>query len=185
MSILEIKSPGILERAIRIFLVVCFLKPLIAIAFLLALVAIALGFVFIAFLIYVSISSYFADRKFKEEYEAFLSRVSGTHFFFYNSRRSSVSFAREAVVPLLGPTIKVVFVDGEDIDVGNDSRFISHMLYGVKHKKGFPYLIKIDKGRPLDYSVNNLFYNTMNGKKPIQPLLKRIDAFYNSPAVLE
>ena len=137
----------------------------------------------VAFVAAVSVKDSFDRKKFLEEYKAFLKRISGTHFFFYNSRRSSITFARETIVPRLEPNIKVVFVDGEDIDVGDDSRFISHMLYGVKHKKGFPYLIKVDEGQPVDYSVNNLFYNTMNGKKPLEPLLKRISSFYNSPAI--
>ena len=139
----------------------------------------------VAFVAAVSIKESSDRKKFLEEYRTFLKRVSGTRFFFYNSRRSSVAFARETIVPHLEPGIKVVFVDGENIDVGDDSKFISHMLYEVKHKKGFPYLIRIDNEEPTDYSVNNLFYNTMNGNKSLEPLLKRIDLFYNSPSILE
>jgi len=139
----------------------------------------------VAFVAAVSIKDSSDRKKFLKEYRAFLKRISGTRFFFYNSRRSSVAFARETIVPRLEPNIKVIFVDGEDIDFGDDSKFISHMLYSVKHKKGFPYLIKIDNEEPVDYSVNNIFYNTMNGKKPLEPLLKRISTFYNSSTVSE
>ena len=128
---------------------------------------------------------HFSDRKFKKEYKDFLHRVNGSRFFFYNSRRNSVDFAKEAVVPHLESTTKVVFVDGEDIDCGPDSKFVSHMLYGVKERKGFPYLIKVVNEEPVDYSVNNLFYNTMTGKKPLTPLLQRINAFYEAPAISE
>jgi hypothetical protein len=139
----------------------------------------------VAFVVAVNIKDSSDRKKFLAEYKAFLKRISGTRFFFYNSRRSSVTFARESIVPCLEPSIKVVFVDGEDIDIGDDSKFVSHMLYGVKHKKGFPYLIRIDNEEPVDYSVNNLFYNTMNGKKPLEPLLKRISSFYNSSTISE
>ena len=107
--------------------------------------------------------------------------MDGCRFFFYNSRRNSVAFAKETVVPLLDSTTKVVFVDGEDITTcGDDTKFISHMLYNVKEKKGVPYLIKIANEQALDYSVNNLFYNTMVSKKPLEPLLNSINSFYNS-----
>ena len=128
---------------------------------------------------------HFSEKRFKREYKSFLHRVNGSSFFFYNSRRNSVEFAKETVVPQLKPATKVVFVDGEDIDCGPDSKFVSHMLYDVKEKRGFPYLIKVIDEEPVDYSVNNLFYNTMTGKKPLTPLLQRINAFYDAPIVSE
>ena len=143
------------------------------------------GVVVISLLVFLGVVTiiHFSEKKFKKEYEEFLRRVNGSRFFFYNSRRSSVKFAKDTVVPQLQPTTNVVFVDGEDIDCGPDSKFVSHMLYGVKERKGFPYLIKIVNEEPVDYSVNNLFYSTMTGKKSLMPLLQRINAFYEAPAI--
>ena len=128
---------------------------------------------------------HFSDKRFKVGCEDFLHRVNGSSFFFYNSRRNSVEFAKETVVPQLQPATKVIFVDGEDIDCGPDSKFVSHMLYDIKEKQGFPYLIKVIDEEPVYYSVNNLFYNTMTNKKPLTPLLQRINAFYDAPIISE
>ncbi|QIL78272.1 MULTISPECIES: hypothetical protein [Hymenobacter] len=166
-------------RVVGVIILAFFAKYLIGIGLLLGALFVAIG---ILALIGFLISSFFSNKKFQEEYKEFLHRADGSCFFFYNSRKSSVEFAKHAVVPHLDPTTRVVFVDGEEIDCGPDSKFISHMLYGVKEKKGFPYLIKVIDEQALDCSVNNLFYNTMTGKKPLIPLLQRINAFYEAPA---
>jgi hypothetical protein len=171
-----------ISRVVGMIILACFAKYLLGIGLLLlALIVVVGGLAVGALMIY----AHFAEKKFQKEYKEFLSRVNGSRFFFYNSRRSSVEFAKDTVVPQLQPTTNVVFVDGEEIDCGPDSKFISHMLYGVKERKGFPYLIKIVNEEPVDYSVNNLFYNTMTGKKPLTPLLQRINAFYEAPAISE
>jgi|GEM_PF-1110927 len=124
--------------------------------------------------------NHFNEKKFKQEYDKYLRRMNGACFFCYNSRKSSVAFARDAVVPALGPTMQVVFVGGSKIDLGPDSRFVSRMLSSVRERKGFPYLLKIMDGQVLDCSVNNQFYSIMQGRKPIEPLLARINSFYTS-----
>jgi hypothetical protein len=169
-------------RVVRMIILACFAKYLLGIGLLLLAFIVVVGSLAVgAFLVY----AHFAEKKFQKEYKEFLRRVNGSRFFFYNNRRSSVEFAKDAIVPQLQPTTNVVFVDGEDIDCGPDSKFVSHMLYGVKERKGFPYLIKVVNEEPMDYSVNNLFYNTMTGKKPLTPLLQRINAFYEAPAISE
>ncbi|MDQ2772890.1 MAG: hypothetical protein M3Y54_20595 [Bacteroidota bacterium] len=178
-----------ISRVVGMIILACFSKYVIGIGFLLIVVAVAIGLVLLLciplLLNYLGKQAEKEQEKFQKEYEDFLSRVNGSRFFFYNSRRSSVEFAKDTVLPQLQPTTNVVFVDGEHIDCGPDSKFVSHMLYGVKERKGFPYLIKIVNEEPVDYSVNHLFYNTMAGKKPLTPLLQRINAFYESPAISE
>lgn len=128
------------------------------------------------FLIY----AYFSDRKFEKDNKLFLERMNGTCFFCYNSRKSSVAFVREVILPELDPSVCVVFVDGRKVNCGADSAYISRILYHVKERKGFPYLLKIEDAQVIDTSVNNQFYSIMIGRKPIAPLLERINAFYNS-----
>ncbi|WP_035567549.1 hypothetical protein [Hymenobacter sp. IS2118] len=128
------------------------------------------------FLIY----GHFSDKKFQENYKLFLERMNGARFFCYNSRKSSVEFAREVIVPELDPSVRVVFVDGKKVDFGADSQYVSKMLYSVKERKGFPYLLKIEDAQVIDTSVNNQFYSIMIGQKPTAPLLDRINAFFSS-----
>ena len=132
------------------------------------------------------IYSYFSDKQFEKNYKSFLERMNGACFFCYNSRKSSVEFVREVIVPELYSSVHVVFVDGKKVDFGTDSQYVSKMLYGVKEQKGFPYLLKIEDAQVIDTSVNNQFYSIMIGRKPIEPLLDRINAFSNStpPALL-
>ena len=176
-------------RVAGVIILACFSKYVLGIGLLLIVAAVAIGLVLLLCLLLIL---FYLDKQFKKEqeefqkeYKEFLSRVNGSKFFFYNSRRSSVEFVKDTVVPQLQPTTNVVFVDGENIDCGPDSKFVSHMLYGVKERKGFPYLIKVVNGEPMDYSVNNLFYNIMTGRKPLTPLLQRINAFYEAPIISE
>jgi hypothetical protein len=139
-----------------------------------------LAIVALPFIPFVLLYTHFSDKNFQREYTEYLRRMNGACFFCYNSRKSSVAFARDVVVPALEPTVQVVFVDGSKVDCGPNSKFISKMLYSVKERKGFPYLLKIRDGQVLDLSVNNQFYSILLGSKPIEPLLARVNAFYAS-----
>ncbi|WP_125917191.1 hypothetical protein [Hymenobacter coccineus] len=132
------------------------------------------------FLIYF----YFSDKQFEKKNKLFLERMNGARFFCYNSRKSSVEFAREVIVPELDPSVYVVFVNGKKVDFGADSQYISRILHRIKEQKGFPYLLKIDDARVTDVSVNNQFYSIMIGRKPVEPLLERINAFFFSAPVI-
>ncbi|RZK13407.1 MAG: hypothetical protein EOO56_27185 [Hymenobacter sp.] len=129
---------------------------------------------------FILIHSYFSDKAFEKGYKLYLERMNGACFFCYNNRKSSVEFAKDVIVPALEPSIQVVFVDGKDVKSGDDSKYISRMLYSIQERKGFPYLLRIRDGQISDMSVNNQFYSIMIGRKSITPLLERVNAFYNS-----
>jgi hypothetical protein len=133
---------------------------------------------------FILIYSYFSDKIFEKEYRVYLERMNGACFFCYNSRKSSFEFAKNVVVPALEPTVQVVFVDGRDVQFGNDSKYLSRMLDSIQERKGFPYLLKIKNGQVIDMSVNNQFYNILVGRKPIAPLLERINTFYISATLV-
>ena len=128
------------------------------------------------FLIY----AYFSDKKFEKDTSRFLKRMNGACFFCYNSRKSSFAFARDVIVPELASYVRVVFVDGNKVDFGSDSKYISRMLYSIKERKGFPYLLKIEDEQVRSLSVNNQFYSIMIGRKPTAPMLQRINLFFDS-----
>jgi uncharacterized membrane protein YbaN (DUF454 family) len=129
---------------------------------------------------FILVNAYFSDKAFEKEYRLYLNRMNEACFFCYNSRKSSVEFARDIIIPALEPNIKVIFVDGRNVKSGDDSKYISRMLYSIQERKGFPYLLKIKDGQILNMSVNNQFYSIMISHKSITPLLERINAFYNS-----
>lgn len=126
--------------------------------------------------------NYIDEQRFKQKYRRFLREANGAAFFCYNNRRSSVAFAREVVVPALDASVRIVFVEGKAIKADADQAFISHMLYSIKERRGFPYLLKIVDEQVLAYSVNNQFYSCLVQQKPLLPLLATIQAFYHSPA---
>ena len=162
-----------LSHKIKEWVVVAFFVPFLVLFVLLILLTVPF------FLIY----SHFSDKQFQKRYNLFLERMNGAHFFCYNSRKSSVEFARATIVPELDPSVKVVFVDGRSVLSGEDSEYISRMLYNIKERKGFPYLLKIENGQVVELSVNNQFYSILVGRKPITPLLDRIDSFFNAVAL--
>ena len=134
--------------------------------------------VVIPFIPFLLLHSYFGEKQFEKECAAFLSRMNGACFFCYNSRKSSVEFARDIIVPELASSVHVVFVNGKKVEFGSDSKYVSALLYRIKERKGFPYLLKIEDGEVRNLSVNNQFYSIMMGRKPIRPLLERMDAFF-------
>jgi hypothetical protein len=116
--------------------------------------------------------AYISDKQFEK----------GACFFCYNSRKSSVEFARNVIVPELPTPVHVVFVNGRDVDFGADSKYISKMLYSIEERKGFPFLLKIEGGEVRYLSLNNQFYSIIIGHKSVVPLLQRIASFFNDTA---
>ena len=132
----------------------------------------------IPFIPFIILSAHFSDKQFQKRYHQFLERMNGACFFCYNSRKSSIEFARDVIVPELSTSIHIVFVDGNKVVAASESEYISKMLGSITERKGFPYLLKIENGKVLDLSVNNQFYSIMIGRKPIAPLMERIHAFF-------
>ena len=136
----------------------------------------------IPFIPLIILYAHFSDKQFQKRYHQFLERMNGACFFCYNSRKSSVDFARNVIVPELAISIHIVFVDGNKVVADSESDYISKMLGSITERKGFPYLLKIENGQVLNLSVNNQFYSILIGRKPIAPLVDRIHAFFHSSA---
>ena len=138
---------------------------------------------FLVGLIYIKIV--FDEKSFKKRYEAYLKNMNGACFLFYNNRKNSVEFVEKVIAPALDSTIKMIPVTRSQIKIGPESEFVAKMLESVETRNGFPYLGKILDEKVFMKSVNNQFYNVMNGNKPLEPLLERINTFCNSkPTVL-
>ena len=127
----------------------------------------------------------FDEKRFKKRYEAYLKKMNGVCLLFYNNRKNSIEFVGKVIAPALDSNIKMIPVTRTLIKVGPESEFLAKMLESVEARNGFPYLAKILDGKVFMKSVNTQFYNVMNDNKPLEPLLDRINNFYNStPTVL-
>lgn len=129
-------------------------------------------------IIILFILNYFNSLKSEKKYADFLLRINGTKFFCYNNKKNSRDFIEKNILPLLPSDIKVIFLDGKMPVSDYDPKFISRILYKIKDRKGFPYLIEVSNGQLIDKSINNDFYNTMNQNKDVGPLCKKIISFY-------
>ncbi len=140
-----------------------------------------ISIIFFPFLLLFSpfiVFNYYRRNKFKKKYREYLQNLNGVKFFCYNNRKNSKEFIEKNVLPILHSDIKVVYLDGRIPKSDYDPKFISETLYNIKNKKGFPYLLKISNGEILDTSINNDFYNTINGNKDIDFLKKKINTFF-------
>ncbi|MCC3152590.1 hypothetical protein Q3A66_06250 [Hymenobacter sp. BT770] len=122
----------------------------------------------------------FDEKRFKKRYEAYLKKMNGSCLLFYNNRKNSIAFIEKVLAPALNFNIKMIPVTRSQIKVGPESEFFAKMLESVETRNGFPYLAKILDEKVFMKSVNNQFYNVMNGNKPLEPLLDRINTFYSS-----
>ena len=125
----------------------------------------------------IHIKVIFDEKRFKKKYKAFLERMNGAGLLFYNNRINSIDFVEKVIAPALKSEVKLIPVTRSKI-IGEDSDCFGKMLEDAETRNGFPYLAKVIEGNVLTESINNQFYNVMNGKKPIEPLLDRINAFY-------
>ncbi|MGI4874837.1 MAG: hypothetical protein ACRYFX_27090 [Janthinobacterium lividum] len=144
-------------------------------------IVVGLAVVLSPVLVMLVIKNHFDDKEAQKKFDEDLLRLEGTCFFCYNNRKNSVAFVKEEIIPHLDASVQVVFVEGKVIRAMPDKYFISRILYGAKDKKCFPYLLKISDEKVLDSSIHQQLYNTLSGKKPTEPLLGRINSFYNSP----
>ena len=129
-------------------------------------------------IIILFIFNYFASLKSDKKYADFLLTINGMKFFCYNNKKNSKDFIEKNILPALTSDIKVIFLDGKVPISDYDPKFISRILYKIKDRKGFPYLIKVSNGQLIDKSINNDYYNTMNQNKDVEQLSKKIMSFY-------
>lgn len=104
----------------------------------------------------------------------------GKNFFCYNNRKKCRVFIEESIRPQLTQSVEYIYLDGRKPVSAYDPVFVAQLLYSVKNYTKFPHLIKIRNGKLIERSINNQLFNTLEQKKPITPLLKEIDSFFES-----
>ncbi|AEA42636.1 hypothetical protein [Fluviicola taffensis] len=137
--------------------------------------------IFIPMMIYGKIQNY----SFKKKFHAYLQSIEGEKIFVYNSRTNSHSYIKQTILPQLPKNVALVYLNGRIPQSKFETKYISHALYSIKDKKGFPYLLKVENGKMIDKSINNTFYNTKNQNKDIQLLLNQINQFYQESEIIE
>ena len=137
--------------------------------------------IFIPMIIYGSIQGY----SFRKKFRAYLQSIEGQKMFVYNSRTNSHSYIKQTILPKLPKDVELVYLNGRIPESKFERKYISHALYSIKDRKGFPYLLKIENGKIVDKSINNAFYNTKNQNKDVQLLLNQINQFYQKSEIIE
>lgn len=132
-------------------------------------------------LVPVIIYGFIQNRLFRKEYKTYLKSIEGTKLFVYNSRTNNHSYVKQFILPELPGDVEIVYLNGKDPISNLNKKYISHALYSIKDRKGFPYLLRVENGEINDKSINNAFYNTKNQNKDIQLLLDQIDQFFKTP----
>jgi len=135
-----------------------------------------LSLLFILLVIIVNLKTIKSEK----EYADFLGTIEGIKFFCYNNRKKNKEFIETTILPTLSSDIKIIYVDGKIPKSDYDQNFISTLLYSIKDRKGFPYLLKISNGQLVDKSISQDFYKTMNQNKDIRHLNENINSFYQS-----
>lgn len=125
------------------------------------------------------ITFYFRDKKINKKYTEYLVSINEVNFFCYNNKKNSQEFIEKNILPFLSSEISVIFLDGKTPKSDYEEKYISKLLYTIKEKTGFPYLLKVSKGELLlETSINADFYNTLNQSKDLSPLINKINSFF-------
>lgn len=122
----------------------------------------------------------FKNYFFRKKYNAYLQSIEGKKLFAYTSRTNSYSYIRQNILPKLPKDVEIIYLNGKDPITNLNKEYISHALYSIKDKKGFPYLFRVENGKMIHKSINNVFYNTKNQNKDVQLLLDQIDQFFKA-----
>ncbi len=102
-----------------------------------------------------------AAAKFKEDYDAWLSKHEGEEFFCYTSRNNSVEEIENHLIPTFNDSIHVVKLVGKEPHSNLEQKFISHSLYNLENV-GFPNVMKIINGKMHDLSMHSPVYDAIN-----------------------
>jgi hypothetical protein len=123
------------------------------------------------------IGSYYKNLTFSKEYNEYLSEIDEIIFFCYNDRADSKVFIEKHILPILASDVKVIFLNGRQVESNYQKPFVSRIIYSIKDKKGFPYLIRVSKGQIFDCSLNNDLFNIMNQNKSVHTLIEKVNSF--------
>ena len=106
----------------------------------------------------------------RKKYQRFLRELEGTEFFCYTNRKNGEQFVKEEILPKLDPNMQVIHLRGRKAVSELEEKYISQALYNVK-QVGFPNVMKVVRGKMLDVSLHNDFYNVINQGKTADDFL--------------
>lgn len=119
------------------------------------------------------------DHRFRK----YLADHEGVNFFCYTSRKTSVDYVKENIVPFLPPDTNVIYLwDGKPLtNLGEEFPFV-HLLVGEmkQAKGGFPYAAKIRDGKLVSISINNQLYSAIKRSADADSINRNIHKFLES-----
>jgi hypothetical protein len=144
---------------------------------LLLVLAILLSPIIVPYLFYLYIRSKIENR----EFEKYIRSSEGAKFFIYTARRTSESWVKENVLPLLPPDTRIIYLGDsrrKPINLGDDQPFLEQFIYRVRGTPGsYPYVAKISKGKLVSISVNRQLYSAITRKADADGVNKTIAKF--------
>ncbi|PXY44762.1 hypothetical protein [Flavobacterium hydrophilum] len=155
------------------------LKEIPLVIFLL-IISIPLLILFFPVILVYFIFDYFRKKSFKKKYQDYLLLIEGKKFFCYNTRKNNHHYIEKNIVGKLSKDIEYVFLEGRNLKSELPKEYISHMLFNVSDRKGFPYLIKITNGKAIDKSISSQFYNFKSQNKNPEDLIILINNSFDN-----
>lgn len=122
------------------------LKEIPTILFLL-IIGILLPVLFLPIILVYLVFDFFHRKRFKKRYHNYLLSIEGKKFFCYTNRKNNHHYIEKNIIPNLIGDIEPIFLEGKILRSKYIQEYISHMVVAVSDRKGYPYLIKIIKGK--------------------------------------
>ena len=141
-------------------------------------VGISFLIVLMPFILLFLVYAYFKNKLFLKDYKNYLQTINGTKFFCYNNRKTGINFIEENIIPKISSDIKIIFLNGTTPESEYETKYISEALYKIKDRKGFPYLLKVEKKQIIDKSINKIVYNAICQNNKLENVFLDIKDFY-------
>jgi hypothetical protein len=110
----------------------------------------------------------------------YVKKNDGKTFFCFTHRRTSVPFVRENILPILPPSVEVIYITEKFDKLEANSKFAGEIIFTMAEKKqGFPCLAKFVNGKVLIESINHELYQTIVRSRDPDKLIQRVVKFYS------
>lgn len=106
------------------------------------------------------------DRRNDKEYTQFLADQEGSILFIYTSKKKTLEFTRNEIVPGLPSDVQVVYLNGKIPESNLERKHVSTLLYRIRPNGGFPLAVRILEGRTQVWSLNKKLNEALQKRQP-------------------
>ncbi len=114
----------------------------------------------------------------RADFKRKLVEFNGRVFLFYNNRSELINLFEGDLNGKLVSSVKPILLEGRTALCGKENKeFFKKLLWDLRKYKKFPHLVKIENGKIIENSINNLTYNIINGTQSLNELIDLINKF--------